>query len=157
MSQQTLQNLRTLLASYDPWANRRCLEMLRATPAAAERGRRVLAHTVITPQVWLCRIEGRRYPTTDFWPEFSLERCGQEIETTLGQLAGFFAGLEATDLERVVAYTNSKGDRFETPVGEILTHVAMHGGYHRGQIATAVREAGGTPLNTDYIVFSRSR
>jgi len=33
----------------------------------------------------------------------------------------------------------------------ILTHVVLHGAYHRGQIATIVRGSGETPAYTDYI------
>jgi uncharacterized damage-inducible protein DinB len=40
-------------------------------------------------------------------------------------------------------------------VGEIITHVTMHGGHHRGQIARALRQAGCEPPYTDYIQFSR--
>jgi uncharacterized damage-inducible protein DinB len=40
-------------------------------------------------------------------------------------------------------------------VGEIITHVTMHGGHHRGQIARALRQAGREPPYTDYIQFSR--
>ena len=43
----------------------------------------------------------------------------------------------------------------ESPVGEIITHVTMHGGHHRGQIARVLRQAGREPPYTDYIQFSR--
>jgi uncharacterized damage-inducible protein DinB len=36
-------------------------------------------------------------------------------------------------------------------VEEILTHVVIHSAYHRGQIASDVRAAGGVPAYTDYI------
>jgi uncharacterized damage-inducible protein DinB len=41
-------------------------------------------------------------------------------------------------------------------VADVLTHVAMHGVYHRGQIAGAVRAANGTPAYTDYIQAVRT-
>jgi uncharacterized damage-inducible protein DinB len=31
----------------------------------------------------------------------------------------------------------------------------MHGSYHRGQIAMALRAAGVDPVNTDFIAFAR--
>lgn len=142
---------------YDDWANRQALEMLRATPAAEERARRVFAHLVVTPQVWLAKIEQRPSPWSDFWPELTLEQCAEQIGATRRLYADFFAGLGEADLARAVAYRNSRGEAFETPIGEILRHVAFHGGYHRGQIAAAVRAAGGTPVNTDYIVFVRGK
>lgn len=102
-------------------------------------------------------MEDRPYPFADFWPALDLEACAAELERTAAELDCFLSSPAATELERVVAYTNSKGEAFETPVDEILTHLFAHGPYHRGQIAAEVRAAGGTPLNTDYIVFSRGR
>jgi len=34
-------------------------------------------------------------------------------------------------------------------------HVVTHSAYHRGQVAAAVREAGGKPEATDYVVWVR--
>ncbi|HZW92372.1 MAG TPA: hypothetical protein VFF64_05310 [Candidatus Eremiobacteraceae bacterium] len=34
-----------------------------------------------------------------------------------------------------------------------LTQAAMHSHYHRGQNATRLRELGGAPLGTDFIVW----
>lgn len=143
--------------AYDDWANRRAVEMLRSTPGVEERARRALAHTVVTPQVWLARIEQRPSTWTDFWPDLTLDECEQQMAETRRLYAAFFAGLTDADLARAVPYTNSRGEAFETPTSEILRHVAFHGGYHRGQVAAAVRAAGGTPLNTDYIVYYRGR
>jgi uncharacterized damage-inducible protein DinB len=36
-------------------------------------------------------------------------------------------------------------------VEDILTHVLLHSAYHRGQIASQTRAAGGTPAYTDFI------
>jgi uncharacterized damage-inducible protein DinB len=36
-------------------------------------------------------------------------------------------------------------------VRDILMHVLMHGVYHRGQIAAAVRDRAGEPAYTDFI------
>jgi uncharacterized damage-inducible protein DinB len=37
----------------------------------------------------------------------------------------------------------------------MLTHVTLHGAYHRGQIAASIRAGGDTPTATDYIAFIR--
>jgi hypothetical protein len=50
------------------------------------------------------------------------------------------------DLDEGVGYRNSRGEYWTSTVGDILTHVAMHGTYHRAQIAAAVRESGGLLL-----------
>ncbi len=46
---------------------------------------------------------------------------------------------------------------FRTATLDTLMHVAMHKTYHRGQIATAMREAGIMPVDTDLITFVRER
>lgn len=52
---------------------------------------------------------------------------------------------------------NSLGEDWTSTVGDILTHVAMHGAYHRAQIAAAIRESGRTPAYTDFIHAVRRR
>ena len=54
-------------------------------------------------------------------------------------------------LARTIVYTNSKGEPWSSRVSDVLMHVVLHGGYHRGQIAADLREAGFTPAYTDYI------
>jgi uncharacterized damage-inducible protein DinB len=54
-------------------------------------------------------------------------------------------------------YRNSAGVPFHTSVADMLAQAALHGSYHRGQIALLVRQGGGTPAVTDYIAFVRDR
>ena len=58
-------------------------------------------------------------------------------------------------LERGITYKNSAGEQYTSTLEDILTHVFMHGSYHRGQIASLIRAAGDTPSPTDYIFFTR--
>ena len=58
-------------------------------------------------------------------------------------------------LERTVHYRNSAGAEFDSKISDILLHVALHGSYHRGKIAAALRGAGADPAPTDYIGFVR--
>jgi uncharacterized damage-inducible protein DinB len=63
--------------------------------------------------------------------------------------------LTSEKLDEDLVQRTSKGVEFRTPVRDVLTHLVMHSAYHRGQIAQAVREAGGQPAATDYIVYAR--
>ena len=40
---------------------------------------------------------------------------------------------------------------------DLLHHVAMHGMYHRGQVAQDVRRQGGEPVSTDLIFYLREQ
>ncbi len=75
----------------------------------------------------------------------------------MAELRRLLDTLSQGDLERRVAYRNSKGEEFRTPIGEILLHVLLHGSYHRGQIALRMRDVGEEPVNTDLITFVRER
>ncbi len=63
--------------------------------------------------------------------------------------------LDDDGARRVVRYRTTSGDEFANTVEDILMHVALHGSYHRGQVARIVRGEGGTPLATDYILRIR--
>jgi uncharacterized damage-inducible protein DinB len=67
----------------------------------------------------------------------------------------FVMTLDEATLAREAVYHNSTGAAFRTPVGDVLQHVFLHGHYHRGQAAAALREAGTTPPWTDYIAWVR--
>jgi uncharacterized damage-inducible protein DinB len=55
------------------------------------------------------------------------------------------------DLDKAISYQNSKGEAWSSAVIDVLTHVLMHSAYHRGQIASHMRESGRTPAYTDFI------
>ncbi|MMZ69323.1 DinB family protein [compost metagenome] len=58
-------------------------------------------------------------------------------------------------LKEQIHYRTSNGESFATSIEDILTHVALHGSYHRGQIAASLRMAEIAPPATDYIFFVR--
>jgi uncharacterized damage-inducible protein DinB len=43
------------------------------------------------------------------------------------------------------------------PLWQMLQHLVNHGTYHRGQIATMLRQLRAKPLSTDLIAFYRER
>jgi len=112
------------------------------------------AHIVGSEHVWLARITGE---ATDLpvWPLLDLSACRELTRSTLAAYRKLIAGLDEAGLARRVAYVNSAGATFENTVEDMLVHVAMHGSYHRGQIAAAMRAAGLEPSPTDYIAFIR--
>lgn len=104
--------------------------------------------------MWLSRL--RQTPATvAVWPPPDLERCATLAQATHAGYSALIGELTPADLSREVAYTNSAGDAFRTAAEDILIHVAMHGSYHRGQVALLLRQAGAEPRATDYIAFVR--
>lgn len=63
--------------------------------------------------------------------------------------------LDNCDLNKLIMYSNSMGNRFENKTRDILFHIVNHSTYHRGQIAAQFRAIGIEPLSTDYIFYKR--
>jgi uncharacterized damage-inducible protein DinB len=136
------------------WADRKILESLRTAGNAPPKALEIYAHVLGAEHVWLSRVE-RRPATIAVWPLLTLDQCetiGAETAEAYRRLA---SELDPPTLEKPVTYQNSAGATFTSTIGDILTHVAMHGSYHRGQVAMLLRTAGDTPVATDYIVFVR--
>lgn len=138
------------LFDYDRWANREALASLRALSSPPPRPVKLLAHIVAAEWLWLNRLR-REKQAMAVWPDFPLTGCEAELDALERPWTDYLAALTPDRLAQRTAYTNTKGESFETPVRDVLMHVVMHSAYHRGQIASDVRGAGGTPAYTDYV------
>ena len=134
------------LFEYDTWANREVISHLRRI-AVPPRALTILNHILGAEWLWLGRIHGDPKPAV-VWPQLTLDECEAQTRVLLVE---WIRTLHEEDLSRRVDYTNSQGERWSNTIEDILTHVVLHGTYHRGQIATIVRQSGETPAYTDYI------
>ncbi len=137
------------------WADTQALAELRDCPAAWADALALFAHVLAAEHVWLARLQGRE-PSRAVWPVLSIEECAALAAENAAGYAAYIDKQADPDLATVVRYRNSQGDEFANTVLDILTHVVIHGAYHRGQIAKATGRAGGHVLITDYIIFARS-
>lgn len=114
----------------------------------------LFAHVVAAEHVWLSRIRGET-PEVPVWPRLSLSQCAELGARNAEEFLALAESLDETALDGGITYRNSAGAEFTSTLKDILLHVALHGAYHRGQIAAAVRAGGDTPASTDYIAFVR--
>ena len=114
---------------------------------------RLFAHVVAAEHLWLSRIDAQASRVA-VWPSLTLEEVNALERENRVRFAELLERRDDTREQRI-RYRNSAGNTFENSVGEILTHVALHGHYHRGQIAKAMRATGREPVYTDYIGFVR--
>ena len=134
------------------WANEETLKSLRRT--APPSGVRWLAHIVAAELLWLARLRDAA-PSLPVWPDFDLDDTARRLAESRRAWTAHLESLTGDDLSDSVGYRNSKGEFWTSTVADILTHVSHHGAYHRGQIASAVRAAGGEPAYTDFIHAAR--
>lgn len=158
----TLDNVRTLYA-YNFWSNQRVLNacaLLRTEQftqnlhSSFPSVRDTLAHIMLAEWLWLERWLGRSpgFPPANFPDLASIRARWQKIEANLNE---FIHQLTAADLDRIVEYKNTKGQAFSNPMWQMLQHLVNHGTYHRGQVATMLRQLGAAPVSTDLIAFFR--
>lgn len=147
-----LDHIRRLFAHL-AWADAHVLESIREA-GNPPRARELLAHILGAELVWLSRIEGEKADIA-VWPELSLYQCGIHAGRVREEYEQFLGSIGEDDLTTSVHYINSAGNAFDSEVGDILLQVALHGAYHRGQIAMMVRDGGAVPSPTDYIGFVR--
>jgi uncharacterized damage-inducible protein DinB len=146
------QHFQTLF-EYDAWANREVVAALKRISSPPPKSMKIAAHIVAAEWLWLNRLH-REAQRLAVWPEFSV----QQIESELNPLPGVWkTELEgASDrMSEVIEYRNSKGELWTSTFHDVLSHVVIHSGYHRGQIATDLRAAGYDPPYTDYIHAKR--
>lgn len=143
------------LFTYDRWANREVLAALQGVPSPPRKAGRLAAHIVAAQMLWMDRIRGtgQRAPV---WPEWTASECATHMETSAREWEEFLSGISDSSLDRRIVYTNTKGETWNNTVRDIAVHVAMHGTYHRAQVATELRAAGITPPYTDYIEAVRT-
>lgn len=138
------------------WADVRLIERINANSAArTDEVMRLLAHLIAAECIWLLRLTGQDSSIQPVWPQPDLDVINSTSESNRTGYQRYLQPLREEDLILEIAYTSQRGDSFRTQVGDILIHVALHGSYHRGQIAKLMRSQGSEPVDTDYISFVR--
>ena len=135
---------------YGGWANEEVLRSLRAAKAPSPKAIDVFAHVLGAERLWLERIASSGAPVP-VWPDLTLDECGRELASLERSWQALLSGLDPAKLAEPVNYVNSKGEPWTSTVLDILQHVVLHGAYHRGQIAAAIRSGGDMPPYTDFI------
>lgn len=136
--------------AYDAWANREVLAAIRNS-GGSERALQLMAHILSAEQLWLERLTARPQ-SMPVWPKADTDVDQYEAQAAeIRKLWDEYLDAAGEDLAKPISYKNSKGEAWTSTAQDILVHVIMHSAYHRGQIASHMREHGQTPAYTDFI------
>nr|WP_106780080.1 DinB family protein [Lysinibacillus timonensis] len=138
------------------WANKRILNALHNIKDDQPDVIRLFSHILFAENVWMTRLKGQDSSHLSIWLDIDLEECDKLVQKNEETIITYLLNLKNDDLDKMVSYKTSTGEPFQNTVREILTHIAMHGHYHRGQINSQLRLLGEEPAVTDFIYYVRS-
>ncbi|KAB2967192.1 MAG: DUF664 domain-containing protein [Thermoanaerobaculia bacterium] len=155
-----LATLRGLLA-YTIWADREILQALAEVPEAdltRDTGTAfgsvlgTMAHILGSEQLWLSRFLGvplQDLPSLHHFPSYDLLRSS--YEDFWPQLEFYLASLTEEQAGSEFSWTTLAGEARRAPFRQVLVHFANHATYHRGQVASQLRQLGRRPPETDLV------
>jgi uncharacterized damage-inducible protein DinB len=136
------------------WADERMIHALANCPAAQAEALPLAGHLVAAEHVWLSRLEGRESRVA-VWPTLTLAECEALAQENSAGYQEYLERRSDESLHEKVSYRTQNGQAWSTAVIDILTHVVIHGSYHRGQIAKILGRAATQVPMTDYIAYVR--
>jgi uncharacterized damage-inducible protein DinB len=151
------------LYSFNAWANHRVLDscaplsaelFVRPLGSSFSSVRDTLVHILGAEWIWLERWRGRSpkalLPAEEFSDLAAVRARWAVVER---EQLHFVHGVTPLGLERTVEYINLQGQPFAYSLRSQLLHVVNHGSYHRGQVATLLRQLGHSPKPTDFLWY----
>lgn len=151
------------LYRYTEWANDRiAASLLPLTDETFNRDwggshptmRDAFSHVVASEWIWLERWHGVSPDAPPAWMDArGAAALVERMRDVNARRAEFLCGLVDRDLDTVLAFKFMSGKPGERRLRDLLVHVANHSTYHRGQLASMLRQAGSPPPATDFIYY----
>jgi uncharacterized damage-inducible protein DinB len=151
------------LLTYNTWANNRALvsvaaldseQFTRNLGGSYPSLQATLTHMLWAEWLWLERWNGgspkELFAAEEFPSVPSLRSRWSPIQASQG---AFGKSLTASQLQRILRYTNRKGEQWEYALWRMIQHLCNHSTYHRGQVTNMLRLLGVEPVATDYLVW----
>jgi len=143
------------LLEYEFWANDEVIRSILTLDNPPEKILSLMSHIVNAQILWLSRIQNI---TTNQkgWQLYDKQELVNISKDIAGKLNEYLNMMSEDELERLVSYTNTKGESFQSNVRDILTHLTHHSSYHRGQVILLLKEKVTVLPYVDYIHFVRN-
>ncbi|WP_025026272.1 DinB family protein [Caldalkalibacillus mannanilyticus] len=155
--------------NYHVWANGVIMDRLKELPqdiyhkeiqSGFSSVSKVLSHMYVAEYGWFEMISGKKSMNeTLACADQLMEQVGmkniEEMQALFLELAdqyNEFLG-HPENIEKALVIDNPYAGMLETSVSDTVLHVVTHGSYHRGNIATMLRQVGYTSVMQDYGLY----
>ncbi|MBZ5857140.1 DinB family protein [Flavihumibacter profundi] len=153
-------------AAYNIWANTQLTDCIltldivnftRTVPGSFPSLHKTLLHMWDADSIWWQRVQAAS--PINIPSKYFSGTTKELIDHLLAQDAAWEKWVKETgeeELHSLFEYSNSKGDKFEQPLYQVIAHLFNHGTYHRGQLVTMLRslEVNAIP-QTDFVHWAR--
>ncbi len=143
------------LFAYEAWANKEIAECLVNLDKLPEKGLSLMSHIIDANILWLCRIKNI-VSVIAVWKSYPKSEILFELEKSSSDLIDYVSKISESSLEEIINYKNTKGESFNSSLIDILTHLAIHSAYHRGQIIILIKPFVTDLPYTDFIHYMRT-
>jgi uncharacterized damage-inducible protein DinB len=147
------------LFTYKAWANAELFAALARLPPDRDELLqgciRTLNHIYVVDRLFRARLAGEPAPfhATNTKETPALAQLRGDVEATDAWYVDYTASLADAALARVLDFTFADGDSGRMSVEEILLHVSLHGGYHRGNVGQMLKSIDVAPPRDLYTKF----
>ncbi|EPD53793.1 hypothetical protein HMPREF1210_00616 [Paenisporosarcina sp. HGH0030] len=158
--------------NYHVWANGVIIDRLKELPkeiyhkeiqSGFSSVSKVLSHIYLTDYAWFDIISGKSMNDamafTNQLREHVETKSIEEMKKIFLDLAERNKALlkSQEDIEKLIVVDNPYAGLLETSISESVLHVVTHGSYHRGNIATMLRQMGHTSVMQDFGLYLYSK
>ena len=134
------------------WANRKLLSVLSQDGDVLSEAVGLMSHIVSAEHIWLARIGGQEEALAP-WSRLSVPDCEAYAAANSAGYLNIIAQLDEGRLEESISFKLTNGTPMTSTLGDILSHVVVHGAHHRGQVARIIAQNGMEVPAIDYIVY----
>ncbi|MEB2631149.1 DinB family protein [Peribacillus frigoritolerans] len=153
--------------NYHAWANGVIIDRLNELPehvyhkeiqSGFSSVSKVLSHIYLTDYAWFDIISGismdeAMASSSELKEEVEKKSIKEMKKTFMDLYERNKALLSTVDMEKVMVVDNPYAGSLETTISESVLHVVTHGSYHRGNIATMLRQMGHTSVMQDFGLY----
>lgn len=156
------------LLDYNSWANNEFFKVIiRLSPEEINKQRKSfmnsirnsLNHLLVIDKVWLANMKREKHHFDNLQTILheNMEELWEEKKTEEKLIKSYTHSLSDKEFEEIVECELIGGNKVSISRSMIITHLIMHGGYHRGIIAETFGQIPLPPIAQDITVWEKSK
>jgi uncharacterized damage-inducible protein DinB len=155
------------LLDYNSWANDQFfkvivnlpkLEVTKQRQSFMNSIRNSLNHLLVIDKVWLANMKKEKHDFTNLQTILfeNMRDLWEEKKLIENEMKDYVSNLNDNEIEEIIEFELIGGNKSRLPRFMIITHLIIHGGYHRGIIAEMFGKIPLPPIAQDITIWQKS-